>query len=37
MNVVRQRLLAVSVHDVSPLTRDRVEVMLRDLAEVGVE
>ena len=36
MNVVRQRLLAVSVHDVSPLTRDRVEVMLRDLAEVGV-
>ena len=36
MNVVRQRLLAVSVHDVSPLTRDRVEVMLRDLAEVWV-
>ena len=36
MNVVRQRLLAVSVHDVSPLTRDGVEVMLRDLAEVGV-
>ena len=36
MNVVRQRLLAVSVHDVSPLTRYRVEVMLRDLAEVGV-
>ena len=36
MNAVRQRSLAVSVHDVSPLTRDMVEVMLRDLAEAGV-
>jgi predicted deacetylase len=36
MNAVRPRSLAVSVHDVSPLTRDTVEVMLRDLAEAGV-
>ena len=36
MNGVRQRSLAVSVHDVSPLTRDTVAVMLRDLAEAGV-
>ena len=36
MNGVRQRSLAVSVHDVSPLTRDAVAVMLRDLAEAGV-
>jgi len=36
MNGGRQRSLAVSVHDVSPLTRDAVEMMLCDLAEVGV-
>ena len=36
MNGVRQRSLAVSVHDVSPLTRDAVAAMLRDLAEAGV-
>ena len=29
--------LVVSIHDVSPLTRDRVQVMLADLAGLGVE
>jgi len=29
-------VFVVSIHDLSPLTRERVAVMLRDLAEVGV-
>lgn len=36
MNEEAMRSLAVSVHDVSPLTRDAVEAMLRDLSEAGV-
>lgn len=35
MNAEHARSLAVSVHDVSPLTRDPVEMMLRDLAASG--
>jgi uncharacterized protein len=36
MNEGAVRALAVSVHDVSPLTREAVEVMLADLAAAGV-
>jgi uncharacterized protein len=36
MNEAPVRSLAVSVHDVSPLTREVVEVMLADLAAAGV-
>jgi uncharacterized protein len=36
MNEGPVRSLAVSVHDVSPLTRDAVEVMLGDLAAAGI-
>ena len=36
MNAPSLRALAVSIHDVSPLTRAAVERMLADLAEIGV-
>ena len=36
MNTKSSRVLAVSVHDVSPWTRPEVDIMLRDLAEQGV-
>ncbi len=36
MNEGSVRALAVSVHDVSPLTREAVEVMLADLAAAGI-
>ncbi|MEX1045019.1 MAG: polysaccharide deacetylase family protein [Chthoniobacterales bacterium] len=37
MNAGGNRALAVSVHDVSPLTREVVDVMLRDLASAGLK
>ena len=36
MNGSQQRALAVSVHDVSPATREASDAMLRDLAEAGI-
>ena len=36
MNIARERALAVSVHDVSPWTCQRVKLILRDLAAEGI-